>query len=131
MAKTPVKLNIDGFNEREVLAFNYEFNQEADITGQMSGIPRGGYLNIRVKALNDGNPDLFSWMIAKDQAKNGLITFTETKTGVKMKEIKFTDGYCVEYTENFEDEVGHYEEIKVTCRVIEFEGNVKFENAWE
>ena len=131
MATTPVKLTIDGFKDREVLAFSYEFNQETDITGQMSGIPRGGILNIRVKALNDGNPDLFSWMVEKDLAKNGTIIFNETRTGKKMKEIKFTNGYCIEYVEESEDNVGHYEEVKVTCQKIEFEGNVAFENAWE
>lgn len=131
MAKTPLTLTIDGFKEREVLAFSYEFNQETDIQGQMTGIPRGGLLCIRVKALNDGNPDLFSWMIAKDLAKNGVVTFNETKTGKKMKDVKFTNGYCVDYLEDFEDNVGHYEEIKVTCQMIEFEGKVTFENAWE
>lgn len=130
MAKTPVKLEIKDFKEREVLALSYEFSQETDIEGQMTGIPRGGILCIRVKALNDGNPDLFSWMVAKDIAKDGVITFNETKTGNKMKDIKFTNGYCVDYTECFEDNVGHYEDIKVTCQKIEF-GNVAFENDWE
>lgn len=130
MAKTPVKLEVNDFKEREVLALSYEFSQETDIEGQMTGIPRGGILCIRVKALNDGNPDLFAWMTAKDLAKDGIITFNETKTGNKMKEIKFTNGYCVDYTEYEEDNVGHYEEIKVTCQKIEF-GNVTFENTWE
>lgn len=130
MAKTPVKLEIDGFKEREVLALNYEFNQETDITGQMSGIPRGGFINIRVKALNDGNPDLFSWMITKDLAKNGVITFNETKTDKEMKKIEFTNGYCVEYNEVSEDNVGHFEEIKVSCQHIKF-GNIEYDNAWE
>ena len=48
-----------------------------------------------------------------------------------MKEIKFTNGYCVEYNEVSEDNVGHFEEIKVTCQKIEFEGNVVYENPWE
>lgn len=130
MAKTPVKIEVDGYKEREVLALHYEFDQETDIEGQMSGIPRGGLLTVRVKALNDGTPDFFAWMVDKTLAKNGTITFNETKTGKKMKDIKFKNGYCVGYEEKWEDNLGHYEEIKITCQIIEF-GNVKFENAWE
>ena len=56
MAKTPVKLEVDGYKEREVMMVKYEFDQATDVEGQMSGIPRGGKINIRVKALNDGTP---------------------------------------------------------------------------
>lgn len=130
MAKTPVKIEIDGYAEREVLMVTYEFNQETDIQGQMSGIPRGGKITVRVKALNNGNPDLFAWMIDRNLAKNGTITFNETKSGKKMKDIKFTNGYCVNFEEKWEDNLGHYEEITITCQEIKF-GNISFENAWE
>lgn len=130
MAKTPVKIEIDGYAEREVLMVTYEFNQETDIQGQMSGIPRGGKITVRVKALNNGNPDLLAWMIDRNLAKNGTITFNETKSGKKMKDIKFTNGYCVNFEEKWEDNLGHYEEITITCQEIKF-GNVSFENAWE
>ena len=62
MAKTPVKLEIDGYKEREVLMVTYEFDQATDVEGQMSGIPRGGKIKIRVKAHNDGTPDLLAWL---------------------------------------------------------------------
>ena len=58
MAKTPVSMTIDGYKEREVLMVTYEFNQATDVEGQMAGIPRGGKITVRVKALNDGTPDL-------------------------------------------------------------------------
>lgn len=51
MAKTPVKLEVDGYKEREVMMVKYEFDQATDVEGQMSGIPRGGKINIRVKRL--------------------------------------------------------------------------------
>ena len=54
--KTPVTMKVKDFAEREVLLVNYDFSQETDREGQVSGIPRGGRLKIRVKALNDGNP---------------------------------------------------------------------------
>ena len=129
MAKTPVKLEIDGYKEREVLMVSYEFDQATDVEGQMTGIPRGGKLTIRVKALNDGTPDLLAWMVERNLPKDGKITFMETKTNKEMKTIKFTRGYCVDFDEKWEDKMGHYEEIVVTCQKIEF-GNVSYENDW-
>ena len=129
MAKTPVKIEIDGYKEREVLKVSYEFDQAMDVEGQMSGIPRGGQFHVKVKALNDGTPDLLAWMLEKNLPKDGTITYMETKTGKEMKKIKFTSGYCVGYEEKWEDKVGHTEEIVITCKEIDF-GGVKFENDW-
>ena len=129
MAKTPVKIEIDGYKEREVLMVKYDFDQATDVEGQMAGIPRGGKITVRVKAHNDGTPDLLAWMIERNLPKNGTITFLETKTGKGMKTIKFTNGYCVNFDEKWEDKQGHYEEIVITCKDIEF-GSVKFENEW-
>ena len=58
MATTPVQLKVDGFADREVMMVTYSFNQATDTEGQMAGIPRGGRITVRCKALNDGNPDL-------------------------------------------------------------------------
>ena len=93
MAKTPVSMKIDGYKDREVMMVNYEFEQETDVEGQMSGIPRGGKIQVRVKALNDGTPDLLAWMTERNLPKNGSIEFLETKTGKAMKTIKFENGY--------------------------------------
>ena len=57
---TPVTLEVKDFAAREVLLVDYKFNQETDVEGQMSGIPRGGKIQVRVKALNDGTPDLLA-----------------------------------------------------------------------
>ena len=47
MAKTPVTMKIDGYKDREVMMVYYEFEQETDVEGQMSGIPRGGKITVR------------------------------------------------------------------------------------
>lgn len=134
MAKTPVELNVDGFKPREVMMVTYTFNQATDKEGQMTGIPRGGKITIRVKAMNDGNPELLHWMIQQAMPKNGKITFLDTKTNAKMKEISFTDAYCVDYREYWEDKTGdsdtaHYEEIVISCREIK-NGPVSYTNDW-
>ena len=73
MAKTPVTMKIDGYKDREVMMVSYDFEQETDVEGQMSGIPRGGKIQVRVKALNDGTPDLLAWMTERNLPKNGSI----------------------------------------------------------
>jgi hypothetical protein len=129
MAKTPVTMKIDGYKEREVMMVTYEFDQATDVEGQMSGIPRGGKITVRVKAMNDGTPELLAWMIERNLPKNGQIDFLETKTGKAMKSIKFTNGYCVDFDEKWEDKMGHFEEITISCKAIEV-GSVKYENDW-
>ena len=129
MAKTPVTMKIDGYKDREVMMVTYEFDQATDVEGQMSGIPRGGKITVRVKAMNDGTPELLAWMIERNLPKNGQIDFLETKTGKAMKSIKFTNGYCVDFDEKWEDKQGHYEEIVISCKAIEV-GSVKYENDW-
>ena len=129
MAKTPVTMKVDGYKDREVMMVTYEFDQSTDVEGQMAGIPRGGKIKVRVKALNDGTPELLAWMIERNLPKNGEIEFLETKTGKAMKSIKFTNGYCVDFAEKWEDKLGHFEEIEITCKAIEV-GSVKYENDW-
>ena len=129
MATTPVQLKVDGFTDREVMMVTYSFNQATDTEGQMAGIPRGGRITVRVKALNDGNPDLLKWMTSPNLGKNGSIIFNETKTGNQMKTIDFTDGYCVDFVEYWEDKMGHYEEITISCREIK-NGPVSYNNQW-
>lgn len=130
MAQTPVKLEIDGFKEREVQMVTYSFDQATDVEGQMAGIPRGGKIKIKVKAMNDGTPELLQWMVERNLPKNGKITFNETKTGKVMKTIEFTNGYCVDFIEDWEDKQFHYELIEITCQKIKF-GSVEYENAWK
>ena len=129
MAKTPVKIEIDGYKEREVQMVTYEFDQATDTEGQMSGIPRGGRIVVKVKALNDGTPDLLAWMLERNLPTNGKITFNGTKTGKVMKTIEFEGGYCVDFEEKWEDKAGHYEQIEISCQKMKF-GSVEFENEW-
>ena len=141
---TPVTLEVKDFKAREVILVDYKFNQATDREGQISGIPRGGRVNIRVKALNDGTPELAAWMCDRFLKKDGEIQFLETKTGKAMKTIKFVntvDGaamkelkgtgcYCVKYKEYWADGEEHYEDIEIVCQKLE-NGPVAFENPWK
>ena len=44
---TPVTLEVKDFKAREVILVDYKFNQATDREGQISGIPRGGRVQIR------------------------------------------------------------------------------------
>lgn len=130
MATTPVKIEIKDYQPREVLMVKYEFDQATDREGQVTGIPRGGKVEVRVKALNDGNPDLLAWMLERNLGKDVTITFNETKTGKEMKKIEISGAYCIDYHENVTDNEEHYEEIVMTCQKIKF-GQVEYVNDWK
>ena len=137
MAKTPVTLKVDGFEPREVAEVTYSFSQATDKEGQMSGIPRGGKINIKVKALNSekGQVQLLQWMLEKSMSKKGEIVFMKTTDGSDMKKIEFEDAYCIDFTEHWEDQVeggtdlAHFEEIVLSCKKIK-NGSAEYENAW-
>ena len=109
---TPVVLKVKDFAPREVLLVNYKFNQATDQEGQVAGIVRGGQILIRVKALNDGNPELLAWML--DPAAPHDLTAC----------------YCVHYKEYWADGEEHYEEILLSCQKLE-NGPVGYENPWK
>jgi len=96
---TPVVLKIKDFADREVMLVDYKFNQATDTEGQVAGIVRGGQINIRVKALNDGNPELLNWMINPADPRDLTVEFQNTKDGSAMKTLKGTGCYCVHYKE--------------------------------
>jgi len=136
MASVPVTLKVADFKDREVANVTYSFEQAVDKENQPAGIPRGGKIEIRVKAMNDGNPELLKWMLNKTLAKKGEIIFMNSSDAdKKMKSIQFETAYCINYTEHWEDvqgggtDLAHYEEISIVCKKITVEG-VTFENGW-
>ena len=69
MAKTPVTMKVDGYKDREVMMVNYEFEQETDVEGQMSGIPRGGKIQVRVKGAQP--PEERQHRVPRDKDRQG------------------------------------------------------------
>jgi len=139
MATTPVTLKVDGFADREAAAVTYSFNQAIDKENQPAGIPRGGKIIVRVKALNDGNVDLLKWMTSKSLAKKGSLVFMNSSdTDKKMKSVEFEGAYCVDFVEHWEDKqsdqvgtpLAHWEEITIVCKKI-VNGPISYENDWK
>ena len=78
---TPVQLSVTDFETREVMMIDYQFTQTVDREGQISGIPRGGRITIRVKAMNDGNNQLLQWMLAPNDPRDVKVTFYNERVG--------------------------------------------------
>lgn len=130
MAKTPVTLKVKDFEDREVLKVDYTFSQATDVEGQLAGIPRFGKVVVRVKAMNDGNNQMLQWMLAANDPRDMEIVFENTIDGSALKTIKGTGCYCVHYVERWEEGIGHYEEMTISCQTLE-NGPVKFDNPWK
>ena len=126
---TPVVLKIDTFVDREVIAVDYNFIQSTGKDGQIDGNPRGGEINVRVKARNDGNNQLVQWMLEPDTPRDVEVLFINTLDGSTMKSLKGKGCYCFHYLENWTDGQMHYEEISIVCQELT-NGNVEFKNVW-
>jgi hypothetical protein len=127
--ENPVTLKIDGFKDREVLSMSYSFDRSTNTEGQTSGVPRGGQITVKVRAMNDGNPELLKWMTSDSLAKKGSIEFLKTTDWSKMKSIEFEDAYCINFQEKWEDKQVHFEEITITCKKL-VNGPVTHEMKW-
>ncbi|MBR5723905.1 MAG: hypothetical protein IKX62_00845 [Bacteroidales bacterium] len=127
---TPVQLAVKDFEVREVMMVDYKFNQATDREGQISGIPRGGRVTVRVKAMNDGNNQLLQWMLSPNDPRDFTVTYYNTVDGSTMKELNGTGCYCVHYKEKWEDGQEHFEEVEIVCQKLE-NGPVSFENPWK
>ena len=127
---TPVQLSVQDFETREVMMIDYKFDQATDREGQLAGIPRGGKITIRVKAMNDGNSQLLQWMLAPNDPRDLKVTFCNTIDGSTMKELQGKGCYCIHYVEKWEDGQQHFEELQIVCQVLQ-NGPVSFENPWK
>lgn len=127
---TPAELEVSGFETREVMMVDYKFNQTTDVEGQLSGIPRGGRITVRVKALNDGNNELLHWMLEETDPRDIVVRFYNMIDGALMKELQGKNCYCVHFVEKWEEGVGHYEEIQISCQDLT-NGPVAYVNPWK
>ena len=127
---TPVLFEVKDFAPREVLMVDYKFNQATDREGQIAGLPRGGIITIRVKALNDGNAQLMQWILNPTDPRDVNIKFQNTIDGKDMKTLKGTACYCIHYKEYWADNEEHYEEVNIVCQKLE-NGPVAYDNPWK
>lgn len=122
------KLKVAG-KEVNVLACNYSLKQETDATGRPSSITRGGKITLTVEST--GDTSFFEWMTNNFERKDGSVVFVKRDTDATLKELKWKEGYLVDYKENF-DSTGDSpitETFTISAQAIEV-GNGKHENEW-
>lgn len=93
------KLDVNG-KQVNVLSCSYDLNQEVDATGRPSSVTRGG--RIRLKVESTGDSSFFEWMVNNYERRDGTVSFLKRDTEAKMKQLKFSEGYLVSYSEQFE-----------------------------
>jgi len=93
------KLKIAG-KELDVLSCNYELHQETDVTGRPSSVTRGGQIKLTVESTADTG--FFEWMCNSFERKDGSIVFYKSDAEGTLKELKFKEGYLIDFAEQFE-----------------------------
>jgi len=93
------KLKVAG-KELNVLDCSYSLNQETDPTGRPSSVTRGGRINLKVEST--GETDLFEWICNSFQTKDGSVVYLKRDSDATMKELKFKEGYLVDFEERFD-----------------------------
>lgn len=127
---TPVSLSVKDFETREVMMIDYKFDQTVDREGQISGIPRGGRITIRVKASTAATGCYRRSLLSPNDPRDLKVTFFNTIDGSTMKELEGTACYCVHYIEKWEDGEEHFEELEIVCQELK-NGPVAFQNPWK
>ncbi|HVI46866.1 MAG TPA: type VI secretion system tube protein TssD [Chitinophaga sp.] len=121
-------LNIDG-EELNVLECSFSFSQSTDHNGKPAARPKGGTINVLVESA--GETTLFDWMISNTQTKNGSIIFFRRDSMSRLKELKFSDAYCVAYTEQFNAFNEQPLRIQMTLSSRELKlNNSLYQNPW-
>ena len=115
--------------EINVLQCGYRFSQVTDNTGRPSAIPRGGTINLVVES--NGTTNLFDWMISPTQVKSGSVTFFRRDSMSKLKDLSFSDAYCVDYYEVYNHLGDHPMQIQLTISAHQLKLNdSEFTNNW-
>lgn len=124
----PAILQVEGFEEREIISYSYSFDQPTNEKNEIAGNPKMTSLKIRVKASNDGNSQLQQWMLAPDEERNAKIIVYNTIDNVRVKTFDITDALCVKHNFVYGDsEYGDYEDIEILCKGFK-DGPVEYEN---
>jgi hypothetical protein len=97
------KLKI-GSKEFDVISVNYSFHRDVDSKGRPASGVYGGAVNLVVESTADTS--ILEAMVNNQfKPQDGTVTFKKSDEDSKMKELSFSKGYIVQYTEGL-DTVG-------------------------
>jgi hypothetical protein len=92
------KLSIED-ETMNVLDFRCSIHQETDKSGKPSANPNVSNLRFIVESTKSNM--LFDLMASHSQTKSGKVTFYRRDAISKMRELEFSEAYCIEYHEIF------------------------------
>ena len=123
------ELNLDSLKGVKVIDFSYSLGRDVDASGRPSGAVKGGTIQVTIESTK--STFLFEWMTTPTKRKEGTITIMADDQDGSMKEIKFKDGYIVDYGENYHWQGGEnmLETFTVSAKEITVGGGTH-ENEW-
>lgn len=122
------KLTIDD-NTMNVLSCTFSFEQGSDYTGRPSQRPRGGQINVLIESTR--KTDFLEWMISSNMTKDGELIFYKRDNLSSLKTVKFKEGYCLSYLEDFNAKGGEPLKTRVVISSKEISVNeTTFVNLW-
>jgi hypothetical protein len=106
-----------------------EIEQNADQFGRPSSAAKGGKLEIELFSVEDDT--IFDWMVHTKKTLNGSINLYEADYDTKVKEIKFEDAFCIEFSEQFTEaaEDNLVTKFKISAEKLSI-GNIDLDNQW-
>jgi len=114
----------------------YEFHQSIDETGKPVSRPQGGTITFVMPSTSDEDLFFYKWMFNKTEVKDGVFKFTVFSNQNKQstKTVKFTQAYCIELKDYFNDNDSKlmYTTVTLSARVISIGDRdyAKFNNEW-
>ncbi|MBK7098617.1 MAG: hypothetical protein IPH58_10015 [Sphingobacteriales bacterium] len=125
-----------------LLHMSTELHQPVDSRGVPSGIPRGGFINLKLTGFNQSM--LINWMLSPTRQMNGEITITYGRE-MRTRTIQFSDAYCIYYKESFNESEESWStegvgsgsgsgtgswivEVRLSCREITFSSENVLQN---
>lgn len=112
----------------EVLECSYGFTQNYDASNTPSGSPAINLINLVVKVSE--KTELADWMISTRAEKEGLIKIMLTES--KFREIEFKRGFCVNYSERFDNYSGSSFMISLSILAKEIKINeIVYKPEWD
>ncbi|HPH82762.1 MAG TPA: type VI secretion system tube protein TssD [Flavobacteriales bacterium] len=120
-----------GSKEYDVLSCSYSFSRDVDHKGRPSSTVYGGTLSVSIESTEDTTV-IESMVNSKHKPVSGSVTFFKREEdGAKMKELTFTDGYVIAFSESIDAIGGQPMSIHFTVSARELKiGNADHVNEW-
>lgn len=124
-------MTIDG-KKSDLKHLSYHFTRHTEDNGKPCTRVRKGEISVVKDSIYDKGSAIV-WMGEPDTGKDGeIIIYSDEKKEKKLKTIKFTNGFIIDYQEVFNLESGNsntVESFTISAEIIEVE-SAKFDFVW-